>query len=52
MQVDSSGVKLSQKGTRADVTVRIVEGQRYTFGEIRFEGQTIFPRRACARNSG
>ena len=45
VQVDSSGVQLSRNGTRAEVTVRIVEGQRYTFGEIRFEGQTIFPRR-------
>lgn len=44
VQVDASEVKLSESGTRADVKVRIVEGQRYTAGEIVFEGPAIFPR--------
>ena len=43
-KVDTSGVELSEGGTRAGVTVRIEEGMRYTFGEVRFEGETIFPR--------
>jgi outer membrane protein assembly factor BamA len=42
--VDASDVRLSASGTRAVVTVRIVEGQRFTFGEIRFTGDTLFPR--------
>ncbi|MEQ1858329.1 MAG: BamA/TamA family outer membrane protein [Chthoniobacteraceae bacterium] len=43
-KVDASGVKLSDGGTRADVAVRIVEGRRYTVGDIVFTGETIFPR--------
>ena len=42
--IDSSGIQLSANGTRADVTLRITEGLRYTFGEIGFAGQTLFPR--------
>ncbi len=42
--VDTSGVRLSPDGAHADVTVRITEGPRYTVGEVRFQGTTIFPR--------
>ncbi len=42
-QVDASDVKVSDGGTRADVKVRITEGERYTFGGLRFAGDTIFP---------
>ena len=42
--IDSTGVQLAANGTRADVTIRIVEGTRYTFGEIGFAGDTLFPR--------
>lgn len=41
--VDASEVKVSENGTRADVKVRIVEGERYTFGGLSFTGDTIFP---------
>ncbi len=43
-KVDASGVALSHGGTRARVTVRIQEGMRYTFGDIRFQGRALFPR--------
>lgn len=43
-KVDTSGIQLSEGGTAASITVRIEEGIRYTFGEIRFAGETIFPR--------
>lgn len=42
--VDSSGMQLAGNGTRADVALRITEGLRYTFGEIGFAGETLFPR--------
>ncbi len=42
--VDASGAQLSGDGAQADVTVRIVEGARFTIGEVRFTGETIFPR--------
>ncbi len=42
--IDSSGIQLSANGTRADVTLRITEGLRYTFGEIGFAGETLFSR--------
>ncbi len=42
--IDSSAVQLAASGTRADLTVRITEGVRYTFGEIGFAGTTLFPR--------
>ena len=42
--VEPAGVKLSQDGSRADVTVRIVEGPRYAIGEVRFTGETLYPR--------
>ncbi|MGB8167995.1 MAG: BamA/TamA family outer membrane protein, partial [Chthoniobacteraceae bacterium] len=43
VKVDTSGIELFDGGTGANITVRIEEGLRYTFGEIRFEGETIFP---------
>lgn len=42
--VDASRVSFSRDGRAAFVTVRIVEGIRYTFGDIVFEGQTVFSR--------
>lgn len=44
VKVDTSGVQLSDNGTAASITVRIEEGMRYTFGEVHFQGETIFPR--------
>ncbi|MEA3210065.1 MAG: outer membrane protein insertion porin family [Chthoniobacter sp.] len=44
VKVDSTGIVLSENGTRASLTVRIDEGLRFTFGEIRFAGNTVFPR--------
>jgi outer membrane protein assembly complex protein YaeT len=43
-RVDASSVKMSSDGTRAEVTVRIVEGTRYVVGDIAFSGTPIFPR--------
>lgn len=43
-QVDAADVKLSDHDTRAEVHVRIVEGQRYVVGEVTFAGQTLFSR--------
>ncbi len=42
--VEPAGAKLAENGTRADVTIRIVEGPRYTIGEVRFTGETLYPR--------
>ena len=42
--VDASGVQLSADGTRADVTVRITEGQVFSIGEITFTGNTLYAR--------
>ena len=42
--IDSSGVLFSSDNLRAEVTLRIREGQRYTFGTIGFAGDTLFPR--------
>jgi outer membrane protein assembly complex protein YaeT len=44
VQVDASKVSLSRDSRAATVTVRIDERTRYTFGEISFEGQTLFSR--------
>jgi len=43
-QVDTKGVEISANGTRASVTVKITEGMRYTFGDVSFAGETLFPR--------
>lgn len=50
--IDSSGVQLAESGSRADVTVRIVEGPRYTFGELGFAGDTLFPREQLVKALG
>ena len=50
--IDSSGVQLAENGTRADVTLRIVEGKRYTFGETGFAGDTLFPREQLVKALG
>ena len=42
--VDPAGVTVSPDGLRAEVVVKIAEHTRYTFGEITFAGDTIFPR--------
>jgi outer membrane protein assembly complex protein YaeT len=42
--VDASSVTVSAGGTRAEVLVKIEEHERYTFGDITFAGETIFPR--------
>lgn len=50
--IDPSGVQLSANGTRADVTLRITEGLRYTFGAISFAGTTLFPREQLLKALG
>ena len=50
--IDSTGVQLAENGTRADVTIRITEGVRYTFGEISFAGDTLFPREQLVKALG
>jgi outer membrane protein assembly complex protein YaeT len=42
--VDASKLQLSADGKQADVTVSIVEGPRYSIGEVQFAGETLFPR--------
>src|SRR4029434_8221999 len=42
--VDASNVTLSRDGRSATVVVKIEERTRYTFGEIQFEGQTLYSR--------
>ncbi len=50
--LDASAVQLTESDTRAEVTVRIVEGSRYTFGELGFAGDTIFPREQLVKALG
>ncbi len=50
--VDASKIDLTANGTRASVTVRIDERQRYTFGDVQFRGQTIFPREDLLKAMG
>ena len=50
--VDASKVDLSANGTRADVTVQIVEGQRYLFGDVTFRGGTGFTRDQLVKAMG
>ena len=50
--IDSSSVQLSANGTRAEVTVRITEGLRFTFGAIGFAGETVFPREQLLKALG
>ena len=39
---DASQIEMTDGGSRANVTVRIVEGPRYVFGEARFAGDLIY----------
>ena len=42
--VDAAQITMSANNTRAAVTVRVVEGQRYTFGELRIDDpKTVYP---------
>ena len=50
--IDSSGLQLGEKGTRAEVTLRIIEGTRYSFGEIGFAGDTLYPREQLLKALG
>ncbi len=43
-KVDASGIEHIEGGTGANIVVRIEEGLRYTFGAVRFEGETLFSR--------
>jgi outer membrane protein assembly factor BamA len=47
--VDASTVATSADGSRAEVVVKIEEHGRYTFGDITFAGETIFPREALLK---
>ena len=50
--IDASAVQLTENGTRAEVAVRIVEGTRYTFGELGFAGDTLLPREQLVQALG
>ena len=43
-KIDDAVITWSADRTRADVLVKIVEGPRYTFGDIVFSGESPFPR--------
>ncbi len=42
--VDATKIDLAENGTRASVTVRIEEKQRYVFGDVQFHGDSPFTR--------
>ncbi len=42
--VEPASAVLSADGSRADITIRIVEGPRSAIGEVRFTGETLYPR--------
>jgi len=42
--VEPGKVSLSKDGSRADVNVQITEGPKFTIGEVRFKGDTLFTR--------
>ena len=50
--VDAAKIDLTENGTRAAVTVRIDERQRYLFGDVRFTGTTIFSREELVKAMG
>ncbi len=50
--IDPAKVDLSNDGTHADVSVTVHEGRRYMFGEVRFAGNTIFPREELMKGLG
>lgn len=50
--VEPAGLRLYEGGTRAEVIIKIVEGRRYTFGQIVFAGETLFSRDALIKAAG
>lgn len=48
--VDDAKFDFTKDHARVDVQVGIKEGQRYTFGELSFEGNTIFPREELVKS--
>ena len=42
-QVGTPAVVYADNRTRANLTVPIVEGQRYRFGDVKIEGELVFP---------
>ncbi len=42
--VEPADVALTGDGAHADVTIRIVEGPRYSIGNVSFVGDTLYPR--------
>lgn len=42
--VDASSISISADGRSATATVKITENGRYTFGDLRFAGETLFSR--------
>ncbi len=50
--IDDAKVEMSGDRAHADVSVTIHEGQRYTFGDVRFEGNTIFSRAELLKGLG
>ena len=51
-EVDTTGTKITDGGTRAEVAVRVQEGPRFTYGAIAFTGQTLFPREELLKALG
>ena len=52
VKVELGNVVFSENNTRTVVTVRIDENQRYTFGEVRFSGNTLYPREELLKAMG
>ena len=50
--VEPAGLRLSEGGSRAEVIIKIVEGRRYTFGQITFAGEPIYSRAALIKALG
>ena len=50
--VEPPQIERSRDRTRAVVTVSIHEGQRYTFGAISFDGETLYPREELITAAG
>ena len=52
--VDPPEIRLSKDGTRADITLRIAEGTRYTFNinAIEFDGTPVFSREELIKTLG
>ncbi len=50
--VDPPEIAFAADRTGADVTLKIQEGMRYSFGDITFSGETIFPRAELLKAAG